>query len=112
MGKIHFIKVTMDKQAFIDRRDWVKYLTLSEFQTKLLEKLHPEILETAPNEQFINFLQTEIDQYLSGEKIHADIQTAIMNCADMYASGDQINLRAGDYIALQTHYRNTVGRKG
>jgi hypothetical protein len=111
MQKIRLIKVALDKMAYIDRRDWVKYLTLSEFQTKIIEKSHPEILETVPSEHFIEFIQKEIGQYLSGEKIDKGIQSAIMNCADMHASGEQITLRAGDYIALQMHHRNMVGRK-
>lgn len=111
MQKLRIIKVALDKKAYIDRSDWVKYLTLSEFQSKLLEKMHPEILETVPSEQFVKFIQKEVNQYLAGEKIDESIQTAIMNCADMHASGDPINLRAGDYIALQTHHLNMAGRK-
>lgn len=111
MQKLRIIKVAVDKKAFIDRRDWVKYLTLSEFQTKIIEKEHPEILETIPSEKFVEFLQKEINQYLSGKEIATGIQSAIMNCADMHASGEPITLRAGDYIALQSHHLNMGGRR-
>lgn len=104
------IKVSVDKLAYIDRRDWVKYLTLSEFQTKLIQKANPEILEIGPNESFINFVQEQISSYLAGEEIHKTIESAIMNCADMFASGEQITLRAGDYIALQNHHQG-IGRR-
>lgn len=111
MQKLRLIKVAVDKKAFIDRSDWVKYLTLSEFQSRIIEKEHPEILETIPSEHFVEFLQKEISQYLSGKEVAKGIQSAIMNCADMYASGEQVTLHAGDYIALQTHHLNMGARR-
>jgi hypothetical protein len=110
MNFTSLIKVSVDKLAYIDRRDWVKYLTLSEFQTKLLQKTNPEILETAPNESFINFLQEEISNYLAGNEIAKGIESPVMNCADMFACGEQITLRAGDYITLQNYHQNMARR--
>lgn len=109
MRKFDFIKVAMQK-SFIDRSDWVKYLTLPLFAIKNLERTNPEIFKTVPNEKFVNFLQKQVGNYLDGKKIDNEIQSAIMNCADMYSSGEAITLRAGDYIALQTHFQNT-GKK-
>jgi len=105
MRKINFIKVALDKKAFIDRTDWFKYLTLPEFQVNIVEKENPEIFKTVPNENFINFLQKQIGNYLDGKQIDKEIHTSIMNCADMYACGEALTLRAGDYIALQTHFQ-------
>ncbi len=99
------IKVSVDNLACINLKKRVKYLTLSEFQTKLLQKTNPEILETTPNESFVNFLQEEISNYLAGKEVDKAIAGAVMNCADMFACGEQITLRAGDYIALQNHHR-------
>jgi hypothetical protein len=104
MKKIPFFKVALDK-VFIDRGGWVKYLTLNDFQTQILQKSNPEIFTTEPGEKFATFVQTQIDSYLTGKKVDAEINGAIMNCADMYASGKSITLFAGDYIALYTHFQ-------
>jgi hypothetical protein len=109
MRKIQFIKVALDK-VFIDRRDWVKYLTLPEFQTKLVEKANPEIFTIEANEKFANFVQIQIDNYLMGKQVDKEINGAIMNCADMYSSGEAITLHAGDYIALHTHFQKAAKR--
>ena len=105
MRKIDFIKVALDKKAFIDRSDWVKYLTLPLFEVNLIEKVNPDIFKIEPNEKFTAFLQKQIVNYLAGKEINKEIHTAIMNCADMYACGEAITLRAGDYITLQTHFQ-------
>lgn len=111
MKKIHFIKVAIDKLDYIDRQDWVKYITLAEFEAKLQEKANPEIFETAPSERFVKFFQNKLGNYLAGEQIDKEIHSAIMNCADMYASGEPITLHAGDYIALQTHFRKQTSKR-
>jgi hypothetical protein len=105
MRKFDFIRVAVQK-SFIDRSDWVKYLTLPLFAVKNLEKTNPEIFKAVPNEKFVTFLQKQIGNYLDGKKIDTEIQSAIMNCADMYSSGEAITLRAGDYITLQNHFQN------
>jgi hypothetical protein len=104
MRKLEIIRVAMEK-SFIDRSDWVKYLTLPLYAAKLLEKTNPEIFNVAPSEKFVSYLQKQVGNYLDGKKIDMEIQSAIMNCADMYSCGEGINLHAGDYIALQTHFQ-------
>lgn len=103
MKKIELLKVAIDK-SFIDRSDWVKYLTLPLYASKILERVNPEIFKTAPTAEFAKFLQKQLDSYLAGKEVDAAINSAIMNCADMYASGEKITLRAGDYIALNNHF--------
>jgi hypothetical protein len=104
MKKFEFIKVAI-QVSFIDRKDWVKYLTLPLYATSILEKANPEIFKTVPNEKFVSFLQNQLDSYLAGNQIDREINSAIMNCADMYACGEPITLRAGDYITLQNHFQ-------
>ena len=106
MKLINIIKIFIDKRQYLDRSDWVKYLTLSMYQLELLKKKNPEILEVEPNVEFLRFVEEQVHSYLEGSEIAAPIESAVMNCADMLTNGQNIELHAGDYIALQNHFRN------
>jgi hypothetical protein len=100
-----FFRIRIDPH-FVDRSDWVKYYTLTKYQTEILQKVNPELLDLVPDDKFMKFVETQVSSYLDGKQPAQEISSAIMNCADMCVSGDAIELRAGDYIALQTHFQN------
>jgi hypothetical protein len=103
---LEFINVAINKKKFIDRTDWFKYLTLPLYQLKLLKEKHPEIFEVGLDEKFANFVEAQVSSFLEGKSPPKEIESAVMNCADAYASDEGMTLRAGDYIALQNFYRN------
>ena len=110
MKLIEYIRVIVDRNLFIDRSDWVKYLTLSMYQVEVLKKKNPEVLEMNPTVDFMRFVEEQVHSYLAGRAPAEEIASAVMNCADMYVCGESLALRAGDYINLQNFYRNEVER--
>src|SRR5581483_3460026 len=99
MRRYDFSKVFIQK-SIIDRKDWVKYLILVNWHSKQLEN----ILTRTPDEAFATFVDNHVKAYLEGKAPPAAIQTAVLNIADDYASGREVTLKAGDYIALQTMF--------
>jgi len=99
--KIELIKVQIWKD-FIDRRDWIKYLVMPTWHSKDFGN----VIDVVPDATFTKFLEQHVQAYLEGKKPPAAIESAVMNIADDYASGREITVRAGDYIALQSHYRS------
>ena len=95
------IQVEVDKR-FIDRDDWVKYYTLPLWHAKQLGNL----VKWIPDDKFNKFLGNQVQSYLNGSEPPAAIQSAIMNLADDYITGREVTIKAGDFIALQNHFRN------
>ena len=83
--------------SIIKRKDWVKYLIVRE--RKILEDI-------VASEKFAKFLTEQLDAYLGGKAVAAEIQVPIMNAADDVLSGRDPVLRAGDYIAIQNYCRS------
>lgn len=105
MTKVHqFGRFFVDVKKLIDRRDWVKYLVLVNWHQKELA----EFLEKPPDTAFEKFLETQLESYLGGKDVPAAIRGAVMNVADEILANGSMTLRAGDYIALQTHFRATA----
>lgn len=99
---IEITKVFVDiKKAIIDRKDWVKYLVLVNWQVRE----HAKLIDKAPDAAFQKFVAEQLESYLGGKAPPAAIAGAIMNLADEHLSGGSVTLRAGDYIALQNQYR-------
>jgi hypothetical protein len=88
------------ERSLINRSDWIKYLVVPHLHLKPLEN----VLTRAPDAAFTKFVDKQLQSYLGGTAPPEPIQTAIMNLADDVASGREVTLRAGDYIALQSHY--------
>ena len=89
-------------KAIIDRRDWVKYLVLVKWHNDKIG----DIVKASPTKEFNAFVETTLNDYLSEGKLPAsDIAPAIMNLADDHLAGKELVLKAGDYYALQTHFR-------
>jgi hypothetical protein len=86
----------------IDRKDWVKYLVLVNWHAKELGN----VIKQVPDAAFSKFLDSQVEAYLDGKQPPTEIQSAVMNIADDYMSGREVTVRAGDYIALQNHFRS------
>jgi hypothetical protein len=82
---------------------WIKvaYLILS-IKTQNIFKKIDVCAGDRFNKVVAKYLQAYIDE---GKMPPADIATAILNLADDYMAGKIMNLRAGDYIAIQNHIR-------
>lgn len=65
-----------------------------------------DLVRTKPDEVFFKVVAEHVNAYVEqGVMPPDDIATAILNVADDYMAGQPLNLRAGDYIALQNHVR-------
>ena len=101
--------MSIENQAFmlrhetvLDRRTWIYYLIIRE---AVLEKWS-EYLEVRPDKQFYAVLNKYVDGYVnSGELPPMEIAPAVMNIADDFLAGRDIQIRAGDYIAIQNFIR-------
>lgn len=99
--KIELVKVQISKEIF-DRKDTIKYLVIPNWHSKDLGN----VIEVAPDATFTKFLEQHVQAYLEGKKPPTAIESAVMNIADDYVSGREMTLRAGDYVALQGHFRS------
>jgi len=101
---IEFVRVQIPK-SIIDRKDWVRYLTLVNWHAKQLG----DIVERVADADFTKFVDTQVQNYLKGTAAPAAIQSAVMNIADDFIAGREVVLKAGDYIALQNQFH--AGKK-
>ena len=66
-----------------------------------------KLIEIKPESRFYKVLAENLDAYIhDGVMPPDDIAPAILNLADDYLAGNQMNLRAGDYISIQKHLRS------
>jgi hypothetical protein len=87
---------------FEDRRTWRMYKTVPVFAAKEYE----DILIKEVDKKFTAWVAGEVNAFItSDKKVAADIRIPIMNIADDVLSGRAPTVKAGDYIALQTHYQ-------
>ncbi len=100
-ARMDSVKVLIDSK-FIDRKDWIKYLILVNWHAQTLG----DVVRWAPNAAFKKFLETQVQSYLKGNEPPQAIQSAVLNLADDYLAGRELTLRAGDYLALQNHFRS------
>jgi hypothetical protein len=101
MPTISISKIVL-RPEIIDRKDWVKYLVIPEWHLKALGR----IVERVPDKRFNAFVEEHVQSYLNGTAPPATIQSAVMNIADAYASGQDVTIGAGDYVALQTEFQS------
>jgi hypothetical protein len=95
------MRVSLD-HYWKDRRMWRMYKTVPVFAAKEYE----DILVKDPDTKFIDWVAGEVNAFMSGEaKVAADIRAPVMNIADDVLNGRAPVIKAGDYIALQTHYQ-------
>ncbi len=95
------LKVSLDS-IIKDRRTWRMYKTVPVFAAKEFER----ILVKDPDVKFVEWVAEEVNAFITDErKIAADIRAPIMNLADDVLNGRDPVVKAGDYIALQTHFQ-------
>jgi hypothetical protein len=100
-GKIAKIK-WIDRESILDRRIWVYYLIILE---RLADRFR-EVIEARPDARFFEELNEHVEAYVSHGKMPPDaIASAVMNVADDVMAGRDVQLKAGDYIALQNYMR-------
>jgi len=103
--RVKDIKVVIPKQIF-DRKDWVKYLIVVEWQRQVIDKT---VFEAVTSAKFNDFVHKHVDAYVTDKKMPpAEIEGAILNIADDILSGREPTLRTGDYLALQNYMKRTI----
>lgn len=98
----------MERLAFVVP-DWVlsrlvrvAYLIINWGVKDLAERI-----QLRPEDRFYEVMNKHLRAYVQdGVMPPADIAPAILNLADDYMTGREMNLRAGDYIAIQNHLRS------
>lgn len=86
----------------LDRRTWIMYLQIVDGLRTDWEKA----VAVQPTTEFYKKTEAIVEAYLEkGVAPPADIAVPILNIADDVAAGRDVTIRAGDYVALQMHYR-------
>jgi hypothetical protein len=93
-------------ESILDRRIWVYYLIVLE---RLADRFR-DVIDARPDERFFHDLNQHVLAYVNDGKMPPEaIASAVMNVADDVLAGRDVQLKAGDYIALQNFMRG--GRK-
>ncbi|WP_048151890.1 hypothetical protein [Methanolacinia paynteri] len=91
------------QKAIIDRDILVRYLVVIDWPNERLG----DIVKVSPTSEFNKYIAQMLNTYINKNQIpDMEVAPAIMNMADDYLTGNDIVLKAGDYYALQTHFRN------
>ena len=65
-----------------------------------------EYLEVRPSREFYAVTAKYLNAYVNHDEMPPDdVAPAILNMADDFLAGRDLNMRAGDYIAIQNHLR-------
>jgi len=92
----------VDLESILDRRIWVYYLIILE---RLSDRFR-DLIEARPDARFFEVLNQHVKAYVKDGKMPPEaIAPAVMNVADDVLAGRDVQLRAGDYIALQNFIR-------
>jgi hypothetical protein len=107
MGEFEILKfikgIHKIKPSIIDRKDWVKYLSVRD----ILAEKYGGLIEVNLSKQFVTVLSETLNDHMFNNKMPPDeIAPAILNIADDILSGREPVLRAGDYISLQNYVRS------
>ncbi|ABK18111.1 hypothetical protein [Syntrophobacter fumaroxidans] len=89
-------------EEILDRKHWVMYL-----QPPILDLSElREVFSKAQQAELAKVIQTHTKAFMvKGKEPPAEIAGAIKNFADDIASGREVTVRAGDYIAVQNFMR-------
>jgi len=102
MAKYLNLKVLVPEWIW-ERWTWVMYLIINWDIKQLAERI-----KVRPDERFYKVVDKHMRAYLEENKMPPDeIAPAILNLADDYMAGRPMNLRAGDYIAIQNYLRQS-----
>ena len=92
-------------ETILDRRVWVYYLIIVD---RLADRFR-DVIEARPDAHFFQELNQHVQAYVKEGKAPPDaIASAVMNVADDVLAGRDVQLKAGDYIALQTFMRKAA----
>lgn len=93
------IKVT---DWILERRQRVMYLIINWAVKELADQI-----QIKPHTNFNQEIALHVRAYIEEGKVPpADIAPAILNIADDYIAGRDVQIRAGDYIMIQNHLRH------
>lgn len=96
----------VDLESILDRRIWIYYLIILD-RLKLRFK---DVLEARPDSRFFEELNRHVTALVKEGKAPPEaIASAVMNVADDVLAGREVQLKAGDYITLQSYFRK-VGK--
>jgi hypothetical protein len=97
----------MERLAFVVP-DWVipRWVKVAYLIINWRVKDLADRIQLSPEARFYDVMAKHLRAYVQdGVMPPADIAPAILNLADDYMNGREMNLRAGDYIAIQNHLR-------
>lgn len=95
----------VDVENVLDRRVRIYYLINPD---RLSQKLR-DLLEARPEPRFFEELERHVKAFVDDGKAPPEaIASAVMNVADDVLGGRDIQLKAGDYIALQGFFRQNL----
>lgn len=101
LPKIAQIKWTQ-LESILDRRIWVYYLIVLD---RLADRFR-DVIEARPEARFFQELNKHVQAFVhEGKQPPDQIASAVMNVADDVLAGRDVQLKAGDYIALQNFFR-------
>ncbi|MFB0546563.1 MAG: hypothetical protein ACETWB_06605 [Anaerolineae bacterium] len=93
--------VNVVPEWILERWILVAYLIINWRAKELAERI-----QVRPGKEFYGVVAEHLRAYVQeGVMPPDDIAPAILNLADDYMAGRPMNLRAGDYIAIQNHIR-------
>jgi hypothetical protein len=102
--KIAKIKWT-ELESILDRRIIIYYLIIVD---RLADRFH-DLIDARPDARFFQELNQHVHAYLDEGKAPPDaIASAVMNVADDVLAERDVQLKAGDYIALQNFMRKSA----
>ena len=100
-GKVAKIK-WVDLESILDRRIWIYYLIILD----RLKDRFGDVLEARPDARFFEELNHHVKALVNDGKAPPEaIAPAVMNVADDVLAGREVQLKAGDYIALQSYFK-------
>ena len=79
----------------------------------LMPDLAPGIINSLPilNQNFVNFVAQQLSDFVFEKKTPpSEIASALMNMAEDLYKGRTIEMKTGDYIAMQNYYRKSMGK--
>lgn len=101
--KLPKVLVALSKKDIIDRRTWVMYKVIPDWDRRIIDALK---VHATPDKEFHQFVTDKVNAYIFKEEAPpAEIASAIINIADDHLNGRTPVIRAGDYISIQNYLR-------
>ena len=95
----------IDLESIFDRRIRIYYLIILD----RLKLRYKDVLEARPDSSFFEELNGHVTAFVNEGKAPPEaIASAVMNVADDVLAGRDLQLKAGDYITLQSYFRKVV----